>query len=99
MEELTSRRDVVENCTGKVGYNPRLIMRVLTDMGTNQEDATEEQLTQAMETAKDEYMVMLFLLNSDKTQYQGRLRKIWRTVFLLEAMSTQRPSMLHTPYS
>jgi hypothetical protein len=66
------------------------------DMRTDQAAATAEQLEQAMDMAKEECMPVLFLVNSDKSQYQGLL---WNLENSFLKGSNEYPKTLNAAYS
>jgi hypothetical protein len=71
LEEFSAHQDVVKHCGGQIGGNPGLIDRILQDMGVKQENATDEHLNEAVAIAQEEYAVVVFLVNSNRTQFLG----------------------------
>jgi hypothetical protein len=67
LEEFSAHQDMVEHCNGQIGGNPCLIDRVLRDMEVEQENATNEQLHEAVVIAQEEYAMVVFLVNSHRT--------------------------------
>ena len=76
LEQFNNNKDIVEHCRGTIGAHPGLIAEQLTEMGTDWDNVDEAQLVTTTNETKEAYMVVAFLMNSDRRRFRNLLMEL-----------------------
>ena len=68
-EQFKSLSGAYTRCGGSIGNNEGLIDKHLVSLGNTLQAASKQEIATAVEYVKGEYIVCIFLLNSDRKRF------------------------------
>jgi hypothetical protein len=75
-KDLVSNTERLGSNIGNHSSHVNTILQAIPEIAAGGREATEAERTQAQETVKDQYLAVMFLINSDKKRYGALVQDI-----------------------
>ena len=90
LEKFQNFVEVIEHCGGSIGTDLGAVEQVLGELSLTRDTATQDEITAAVESAKERYLAVAFILGSERSRLVVSF-KTSKTVTQRMPMSTPRP--------
>ena len=76
LEKFQNFVEVIEHCGGSIGTDLGAVEQVLDELSLTRDTATQDEITAAVESAKERYLAVAFILGSDRSRFSGVIQDL-----------------------